>query len=34
MREMDAEWRRYMREHDKAEDRLATKLYERFRIDA
>ena len=34
MREMDAEWQRYMRDHDAPEDRLATKLYQRFRIDA
>jgi hypothetical protein len=34
MHEMDAEWQRYMRDHDAPEDRLATKLYERFRIDS
>ena len=32
MREMDAEWQRYMKEHDSPEDRLATKVYERFRM--
>ncbi len=32
MREMDAQWQRYMRDHDAPEDRLATKLHTRFRI--
>ncbi len=34
MREMDAEWQRYMRDHDAPEDRLATKLHTRFKLDA
>lgn len=34
MREIDAEWRRYMREHDAPEHRLATKLATRFRFDS
>lgn len=33
MREMDAEWQRFMRDHDTPEDRLATKLHRRFKID-
>ncbi len=33
MHEIDAEWRRFMREHDRPEDRLATKLPNRFQID-
>ena len=34
MREMDAEWQRYMRDHDAPEHRLATKLQTRFKIGA
>ena len=30
MREIDAQWQRYMREHDSPEQRLATKLHTRF----
>lgn len=30
MREIDAQWQRYMREHDDPEQRLATKLPTRF----
>ncbi len=30
MREMDAEWQRYMRDHDDPAERLATKLRTRF----
>lgn len=33
MREIDAEWRRYMEHHDTPEQRLATKLHTRFTID-
>lgn len=33
MREIDAEWRRYMENHDTPEQRLATKLHTRFTFD-
>jgi hypothetical protein len=33
MQAIDAEWRRYMRDHDTPEDRLATKLHKRFKIE-
>ena len=33
MREIDGYWRHYMREHDRPESRLATKIDERFQID-
>lgn len=32
MREIDAQWQDYMREHDRPEDRLATKLHTRFAL--
>jgi hypothetical protein len=32
MREMDADWRRYMREHDSPEQRLRDKNPEPFRL--
>jgi hypothetical protein len=32
MREIDADWRRYMQEHDTPDERLATKLHDRFRL--
>ena len=32
MREIDADWRRYMQEHDRPDQRLATKLRNRFRL--
>lgn len=32
MREMDADWRRFMQSHDRPEDRLATKVQDRFHI--
>ena len=34
MREIDAEWQRYMKETDTPKQRLATKLQERFSLDA
>ena len=34
LREIDAEWQRYMRESDTPEQRLATKVEERFSFDA
>lgn len=34
VREMEGEWQRYMRETDTPEQRLATKIEERFCIDA
>ena len=34
MREIDTEWQRYMRESDTLEQRLATKVEERFKMDA
>ncbi len=33
MREIDAQWRRYMSEHDSPEERLATKMERRFTLD-
>jgi len=33
MREIDAEWQRYMKETDTPKQRLATKLKERFSLD-
>ena len=33
MREIDSEWQRYMRESDSPEQRLATKIEERFCFD-
>lgn len=33
MRELDADWRRYMCEHDAPADRLASKVDQRFRLD-
>jgi hypothetical protein len=32
MREMEGKWQLYMRNHDAPEQRLATKVYQRFKI--
>ncbi len=34
LREIDGQWRRYMLEHDSPEERLATKVQTRFRLDS